>query len=137
MRVVGWLIIACLAFAAPADAEDSDVAACDALAPPAQSGCLEKLLNAADAKLNNVYQRAMAVIEKSDSDHVAAWKAELKQAEQLGSPFATPIAAPWSVTNGGTEPAWEARRSSACWRKPNNVPANWSGVISIGTEQRR
>jgi len=87
MRVVGWLIIACLAFAAPAGAEDSGVAACDALAPPAQSGCLEKLLNAADAKLNNVYQRAMAVIEKSDSDHVAAWKTELKQAEQAWIAF--------------------------------------------------
>jgi uncharacterized protein YecT (DUF1311 family) len=82
MRVVGYLMIACLAFAAPAYAEDSSVAACDALPPPAQSGCLETLANAADAKLNQVYQRAMAVIEKSDGDHIAARKAELKKSEQ-------------------------------------------------------
>jgi uncharacterized protein YecT (DUF1311 family) len=82
MRVVGYLMIACLAFAAQAYAEESGVAACDAMAPPAQSGCLEKLANAADAKLNQVYQRAMAVIEKSDGDHIAAWKAELKKSEQ-------------------------------------------------------
>lgn len=87
MRVVGWLMAACLAFAAPAYAQGSDAAACDALAPPAQSGCLEKLVNAADAKLNQVYQRAVAVIEKSDSDHVAAWKAELKKSEQAWIAF--------------------------------------------------
>jgi uncharacterized protein YecT (DUF1311 family) len=82
MRVVGWLMMACLAFAAPAYAQGSDTAACDALPPPAQSGCLEKLVDAADARLNQVYQRAVAVIEKSDGDHVAAWKAELKKSEQ-------------------------------------------------------
>jgi uncharacterized protein YecT (DUF1311 family) len=86
MRVVGWLMMAGLAFAAPAHAQGS-TAACDALAPPAQSGCLEKLFDAADAKLNQVYQRAVAVIEKSDSDHVAAWKAELKKSEQAWIAF--------------------------------------------------
>jgi uncharacterized protein YecT (DUF1311 family) len=86
MRVVGWLMMAGLAFAAPAYAQGS-AAACDALPPPAQSGCLEKLFDAADAKLNQVYQRAVAVIEKSDSDHVAAWKAELKRSEQAWIAF--------------------------------------------------
>jgi uncharacterized protein YecT (DUF1311 family) len=87
MRVVGWLMMAFLALAAPARAQDSAAAACDALPPPAQSGCLEKLFDAADAKLNQVYQRAVAVIEKSDSDHVAAWKAELKKSEQAWIAF--------------------------------------------------
>jgi uncharacterized protein YecT (DUF1311 family) len=87
MRVVGWLMMASLAFAAPTYAQGRDVAACDALPPPAQSGCLEKLFDAADAKLNQVYQRAVAAIEKSDSDHVVAWKAELKQAEQAWIAF--------------------------------------------------
>jgi uncharacterized protein YecT (DUF1311 family) len=86
MRVVGWLMMAGLAFAAPAHAQGS-AAGCDALPPPAQSGCLEKLFDAADAKLNQVYQRAVAVIEKSDSDHVAAWKAELKKSEQAWIAF--------------------------------------------------
>jgi uncharacterized protein YecT (DUF1311 family) len=87
MRVTGWLMIASFALATPAYAEDSAVAACDALAPPAQSGCLEKLVEAADAKLNNVYQRAIAGIETSDSDNVTAWKAELKKAEQTWIAF--------------------------------------------------
>jgi uncharacterized protein YecT (DUF1311 family) len=82
MRVVGWLMMAGLALAAPAYAQDSSIAACEALAPPAQSGCLEKLLDAADAKLNDVYRRAMTAIDKSDSDKIAAWKAELKKSEQ-------------------------------------------------------
>jgi uncharacterized protein YecT (DUF1311 family) len=87
MRVVGWLMMAFLAFAAPAYAHDSSVAACEALAPPAQSGCLEKLVDAADARLNDVYRRAMTAIEKSDSDKIAAWKAELKSAEQAWIAF--------------------------------------------------
>jgi uncharacterized protein YecT (DUF1311 family) len=88
MRLVGWLMIACCALAAPAYAEDSSTAAaCDALAPPAQSGCLEKVGTSADTKLNEVYRRAMAVIEKSDSSDVAAWKAELKKAEQAWIAF--------------------------------------------------
>jgi uncharacterized protein YecT (DUF1311 family) len=87
MRVVGWVTVTCLALATPAYAEDAGAAACDALPPPAQSGCLEKLANAADAKLNQVYQRAMAVIEKSDGDHIAAWKAELKKSEQAWIAF--------------------------------------------------
>jgi uncharacterized protein YecT (DUF1311 family) len=83
MRIVGWLLIACVAFAAPASAaeEPRTAAGCSALAGAAQSGCLEKLVKAADTKLNEVYQRAITVIEKSDSADVAAWKAEFKKAE--------------------------------------------------------
>lgn len=87
MRLFGWMTIASLAVAAPAHAEDSAAAACEALSPPAQSGCLEKLVNAADIKLNQVYQGALAAIEKSDSEKIAAWKAELKKAEQAWIAF--------------------------------------------------
>jgi uncharacterized protein YecT (DUF1311 family) len=88
MRIVGWLLVACVAFAAPVCAEEPRTAAgCSALAAAAQSGCLEKLVKAADAKLNEVYQRAIAVIEKSDGADVAAWKAELKKAEQAWITF--------------------------------------------------
>jgi uncharacterized protein YecT (DUF1311 family) len=87
MRRIGLLMIACSALAAPAYAQDSSVAACEALAPPAQSGCLEKLVDAADAKLNDVYRRAMTAIDRSDSDKIAAWKAELKKSEQAWIAF--------------------------------------------------
>ena len=88
MRIVGWLLIACVALAAPAGAgEPRTAAGCSALAAAAQSGCLEKLVKAADAKLNEVYQRAIAVIDKSDSADVAAWKAEFKKAEQAWIAF--------------------------------------------------
>jgi uncharacterized protein YecT (DUF1311 family) len=87
MRRIGLLMIACAALTAPAYAQDSSIAACEALAPPAQSGCLEKLLDAADAKLNDVYRRAMTAIDKSDSDKIAAWKAELKKSEQAWIAF--------------------------------------------------
>jgi uncharacterized protein YecT (DUF1311 family) len=88
MRIVRWLLLACVAFAAPAAAEEPRTAAgCSALASAAQSGCLEKLVKAADAKLNEVYQRAIAVIEKSDSADVPAWKAAFKKAEQAWIAF--------------------------------------------------
>jgi len=87
MRRIGWLMIACSVLAAPAYAQNASVAACEALAPPAQSGCLEKLLDAADAKLNDVYRRAMTAIDRSDSDKIAAWKAELKKSEQAWIAF--------------------------------------------------
>jgi len=88
MRIVGWLLIACVALAAPAGAgEPRTAAGCSALAAAAQSGCLEKLVKAADAKLNEVYQRAISVIDKSDSADVAAWRAEFKKAEQAWIAF--------------------------------------------------
>jgi uncharacterized protein YecT (DUF1311 family) len=88
MRVFGWLMMACVALAAPATAQDKGAAACEALSSPAaQSGCLEKLYDAADAKLNKIYQRAMASVDKSDSDHIADWKAELKKSEQTWIAF--------------------------------------------------
>jgi len=78
-----------LALCAPACAQDSSAAAaaCDKLATIAQSGCLEKLANAADAKLNEVYRRAIKTIESTDPDHAAEWKAELKKAQQAWIAF--------------------------------------------------
>jgi uncharacterized protein YecT (DUF1311 family) len=81
-------LVVWLALSPPAYAQDSAAAAaCDKLATNAQSGCLEKLANAADAKLNEVYRRAMKTIESSDPDNAAAWKAELKSAEQAWIAF--------------------------------------------------
>ena len=85
-----WLALVCLlALYAPAHGQDSGpaAAACDKLATVAQSGCLEKLANAADAKLNEVYPRAIKTIESSDPDHAAEWKAELKRAQQAWIAF--------------------------------------------------
>jgi uncharacterized protein YecT (DUF1311 family) len=76
--LVVWLALASPSYAA----ESVAAAACDNLATNAQSGCLEKLANAADAKLNEIYRRAVKTIESSDPDHAAEWKAELKKAEQ-------------------------------------------------------
>jgi uncharacterized protein YecT (DUF1311 family) len=83
-----WSVFALLALSAPGAAQESGAAAaCDKLATIAQSGCLEKLANAADAKLNEVYRRAVKTIESSDPDHAAAWKAELKKAQQAWIAF--------------------------------------------------
>jgi uncharacterized protein YecT (DUF1311 family) len=69
----------------PIEARESAAeTACIALAPAAQSGCLEKLVTAADARLNETYQRAIAVIDKSGG---AEWKAELKKAQQAWISF--------------------------------------------------
>ena len=92
-RVAGsaiWLaLVWSLALCAPARAQDSSAAgaACDKLATIAQSGCLEKLANAADARLNEVYRRAIKTIESSDPDHAADWKGELKKAQQAWIAF--------------------------------------------------
>jgi len=71
----------------PAHAQDSAAVACDKLATIAQSGCYEKLYNAADAKLNEVYRGAIKTIESSDPQNAAAWKAELKRSEQAWIAF--------------------------------------------------
>ena len=78
-----------LALCAPALAQDSSAAAaaCDKLATIAQSGCLEKLVNAADLKLNEVYRRAIKTIDSTDPANAAAWKAELKKAQQAWIAF--------------------------------------------------
>lgn len=68
-------------------AQSAAVAACETLPTNAQSGCLEKLAQAADAKLNEVYRRAVKSIETSDPANAAAWKAELKNAEQAWIAF--------------------------------------------------
>jgi len=81
--IKGFALAIGLALSSPSYAEESAVAAaCIALPPAGQSGCLEKLANAADAKLNDVYRRAVKVIEQSDNDNIAKWKAELKKAQQ-------------------------------------------------------
>jgi uncharacterized protein YecT (DUF1311 family) len=81
MRATKWSVLAVwLALCSPSQAGESATAAasaCDNLPTNAQSGCLEKLVNAANAKLNEAYRSAMKIIETSD----AAWKAELKKAE--------------------------------------------------------
>lgn len=89
MRLLKWIALAASlvtplsAFAQQSAAEK----ACMALPTAAQSGCLEKLANAADARLNETYRRAMMVIEKSDSRDAAAWKSELKKAQQAWIAF--------------------------------------------------
>lgn len=88
MRNVGWLLVACVALATPAHAYEAHTSAgCSALAAAAQTECLENLVKAADAKLSDVFQRAIAVIEKSDRADVAAWKAEFMKAEQAWITF--------------------------------------------------
>jgi uncharacterized protein YecT (DUF1311 family) len=74
-----WLVLA-----PTTHAQDSGAAAaaCDKLATIAQSGCLEKLAKAADARLNGAYRRAIKTIDSADPDHAAAWKAELEKAQQ-------------------------------------------------------
>jgi uncharacterized protein YecT (DUF1311 family) len=86
---VVWTILAVLlALSSPSSAQEpAATAACDNLATNAQSGCLEKLANAADAKLNEVYRRAIRTIESSDPDHASEWKAELKKAQQAWIAF--------------------------------------------------
>jgi uncharacterized protein YecT (DUF1311 family) len=89
MRFLKWSALAVtLAMPLPAFAEQSAAEkACIVLPAAAQSVCLEKLANAADAKLNETYRRAITVIEKSDSTDAAAWKAELKKAQQAWIAF--------------------------------------------------
>ena len=85
-----WAALAvALTLASPGHAQDSAAAsaACDKLPTIAQSGCLEKLFNAADAKLNEVYRGAVKTIEQSDSGDRAAWKAELRKAQQAWIAF--------------------------------------------------
>ena len=57
------------------------------LATIAQSGCLEKLAKAADAKLNDVYRGAIKSIESSDPEHAAAWKVRIEESEQAWIAF--------------------------------------------------
>jgi uncharacterized protein YecT (DUF1311 family) len=89
MRLVTWFTLVVFStLSSPVYArESSAVAACNALATAAQSGCLEKLVTAADARLNEVYQRAIKMIEKSEGDDAAEWKAELKKAQQAWISF--------------------------------------------------
>ncbi len=89
MSPVKWTALAALlALSSPSAAQESAAAAaCDQLATIAQSGCLEKLANAADVKLNEVYRRAVKSIESSDPEHATEWKAELKKAEQAWIAF--------------------------------------------------
>jgi uncharacterized protein YecT (DUF1311 family) len=89
MSLAKWSAVAALlALSSPSSAQESAAAAaCDQLATIAQSGCLEKLADAADAELNNVYRGAIKSIERSDPEHAAAWKAELKKAEQAWIAF--------------------------------------------------
>jgi len=86
--ITGIALAAGLVFSSPDFAQEpAAAAACDALPTAAQSGCFEKLAVAADAKLNAVYRRAVQAIEQSDSDNIAAWKAELKTAQQAWIAF--------------------------------------------------
>ena len=86
--ITGIALAVGLAFSAPGYAQEpAGSAACDALPTAAQSGCFERLADAADAKLNDVYRRAVQAIGKSDSGDIAAWKAELKKAQQAWIAF--------------------------------------------------
>ncbi len=90
MRASTWCALAIwLALLSPAHAQDTAAAAaaCEKLATIAQSGCLEKLANAADARLNQVYRNALKTIDSSETGQAAAWKAELKKAEQAWISF--------------------------------------------------
>jgi uncharacterized protein YecT (DUF1311 family) len=90
MNLIKWAaLLAFVASSAPAHAQEAGAAAgCDALlAPSAQAACLEKLADAADAKLNEVYRRAVETIGKSDNDNIAAWKSALKSAQQTWIAF--------------------------------------------------
>ncbi|HVX78166.1 MAG TPA: lysozyme inhibitor LprI family protein [Bradyrhizobium sp.] len=89
MRLITWsALVIFTMLSSPGEARESGAeAACIALPTAAQSGCLEKLVTAADTRLNEVYQRAMAMIDKSGGADVAAWKAELKKAQQAWISF--------------------------------------------------
>ncbi len=88
LSVVWTILVVLLALSSPSSAQESAAAAaCDNLATNAQSGCLEKLANAVDTKLNEVYRRAIKTIESSDPDHASEWKAELKKAQQAWIAF--------------------------------------------------
>jgi uncharacterized protein YecT (DUF1311 family) len=85
VRLINWpALVVFLTLWSPSHARESAAAAaCTALsAPAAQSGCFEKLATAADARLNETYRRAVTMIDKSDSDSIAEWKADLKKAQQ-------------------------------------------------------
>jgi uncharacterized protein YecT (DUF1311 family) len=85
VRRINWpALVVFLTLCSPGNArEPTTAAACATLsAPAAQSGCLEKLAMAADARLNETYRRAVTMIEKSGSDKIAEWKTELKSAQQ-------------------------------------------------------
>jgi uncharacterized protein YecT (DUF1311 family) len=123
MRLFKWGALL-IGFAMPlsASAQPSTQAkACMELPTAAQSGCLEKLANAADAKLNETYRRAVSVIEKSDSRDAAGWKSELKKAQL----------------------AWIAFRDTDCgaligyeWNKGTGMGAATEACILEKTEQR-
>jgi uncharacterized protein YecT (DUF1311 family) len=82
------IVVICLVLAGSARAQQSSAdTACLALPAPAQAGCLEKFAKAADARLNEVYRQAMGVIETSDGGAAAAWKGELKKAQQAWIAF--------------------------------------------------
>ena len=94
MRSSKWVVVAvalplcALGSARETYAQESAAEkACMALPTNAQSGCLEKLYNAADARLNDVYRRAVAVIENAGGDSAGAWKAELKKAQKAWVAF--------------------------------------------------
>jgi len=89
MAPIRWVaLVIGLAVSSPGQAQDSSAAsACMALPTIAQSGCLEKLANAADAKLNEAYRSAVKTIEASGDGDAAAWKAELKKAQQAWITF--------------------------------------------------
>jgi uncharacterized protein YecT (DUF1311 family) len=88
LSAVWTILVVLLASSSPSSVQESAAAAvCDKLATNAQSGCLEKLANAADTKLNEVYRRAIKTIESTDPDHAAEWKVELKKAQQAWIAF--------------------------------------------------
>jgi uncharacterized protein YecT (DUF1311 family) len=90
MDRIKWLaLLAFATLAAPAYAQETGAAAaCDALLSPyAQSACLEKLADAADAKMNEVYRHAFLTIGKSDHNNIAEWKTALKSAQQTWIAF--------------------------------------------------
>jgi uncharacterized protein YecT (DUF1311 family) len=90
VRLIDWsALVVFLTLCSPSHAREATAAAaCTALsAPAAQSGCLEKLATAADARLNETYRRAVTMIDKSGSDNVDEWKAELKAAQQAWIAF--------------------------------------------------
>ncbi len=88
MHIIWIVPVIGLALCSPGYAQQSAAEdACISLPPAAQSGCLEKLATAADAKLNDVYRRAISVIDKSDTDSLADWKTELKKAQQAWIAF--------------------------------------------------
>jgi uncharacterized protein YecT (DUF1311 family) len=90
MSLFKWVaLLALVASSVPAHAQETGAAAaCDALlAPSAQTACFQKLADAADAKLNEVYRHAVQTISKSGSNNAAAWKSALKSAQQTWIAF--------------------------------------------------